>query len=85
MSPTTRPKPTRPPDTRPPSKPPEKPPEKPPRKLRHVTDEWLAESIARTRAEQGLPPKVTDPVALDQIATLHRPWLDERREQEVTS
>lgn len=45
-------------------------------RLRYVTQEWLDESIRRTRAEQGLPPKVTDPVALDAIATLVRPWLD---------
>lgn len=47
----------------------------------HVTDEWLAESIRRTRAEQGLPPKVTDPVALDAIATHVRPWLDDRQDK----
>jgi hypothetical protein len=38
-----------------------------------VTPEQLADlkaMVIRTRAEQGLPPTVEDPVALDKIATI---------------
>ena len=45
---------------------------------RCVTDEWVAESVRRTRAAQGLSATVTDPVALDQVATLVGSWFEER-------
>jgi predicted amidophosphoribosyltransferase len=38
--------------------------------------EWVAEKVRRTRAEQGLPPTVQDPVALVTAAELLRPLLE---------
>ena len=40
--------------------------------------EQISELVCRTRSEQGLPPTVTDPVALDQAASLLKPGLTER-------
>ncbi len=38
--------------------------------------EWVAEKVRRTRAEQGLPETVQDPVALATAAALLRPLLE---------
>lgn len=47
----------------------------------YVTDEWVVEAVRRTRTEQGFPPRITDPVALDKVAALVRPWLEEQQTQ----
>jgi hypothetical protein len=39
-----------------------------------VDREW----VRRTRAEQGLPPKVEDPAALAAVAVLVLPWFLEQ-------
>ena len=46
-----------------------------------VSREWITQSARRTRAEQSLPPTVTDPVVLDRVATLYGPWLDYQQER----
>lgn len=38
-----------------------------------MSDEELAEFVARSRAAQGLPPRVTDPTILRRIAALLAP------------
>jgi len=38
----------------------------------------IAVAVAESRAEQGLPPTLDDPVALDQIATLVVLAVDKR-------
>lgn len=40
------------------------------RRRRPLVDEPLAELVARSRAEQGLPPKVEDPGTLAKVATI---------------
>jgi hypothetical protein len=45
-------------------------------------DGWADRRRAETRAEQGLPPVVTDPVAITQIAASVGPWLDQQAEHE---
>jgi len=40
------------------------------------TDEELAERVARSRAEQGLPPKIEDPLVLHRIAQRMRDAAD---------
>lgn len=46
-----------------------------------VSREWITQSVRRTRAEQGLPPTVTDPVVLDRVADLIGPALDDKAAQ----
>lgn len=41
--------------------------------------EHIAALVRRTRAEQGLPPKVTDPVVLDRIIELSVDHAAERK------
>jgi hypothetical protein len=43
-----------------------------------VDPEWLDAWLARTRAEQGLPPVVEDPVALATVAALVLPYLKDK-------
>lgn len=42
-------------------------------------EQAAAKLVARTRAAQGLPPKVTDAVVLRRVAVLMRPELPARR------
>lgn len=35
-----------------------------------MTDDELSDYVAASRAKQGLPPKVTDPVTIQRIAAL---------------
>ena len=44
--------------------------------------ERLREFVARTRAEQGLPPTVEDPATLDQIAAVFRLVKDAKAGQD---
>ncbi len=55
-----------------------------PRNRVELDPEWVAETVRRTRAEQGLPPTVEDAVALAVAAALLRPLLERaaRREAE---
>lgn len=46
-----------------------------------MTTDELEEWVARSRAAQGLPPKVTDPVALARVARLIVQALDRERRQ----
>jgi hypothetical protein len=43
-----------------------------------VDREWVREWVRRTRAEQGLPPKVEDPATLAAAAVLILPWFLEQ-------
>lgn len=43
-----------------------------------VDRDWVAAWVARTRAEQGLPPVIEDRAALAAIALLARPYLIEK-------
>jgi hypothetical protein len=45
-------------------------------------DGWADRRRAETRAEQGLPPVVTDPVAITQITASVGPWLDQQAERQ---
>ena len=41
-------------------------------------DAWADARRVETRATQGLPPQVSDPVAVAQIAANVGPWLEEQ-------
>lgn len=44
--------------------------------------EWVTETVRRTRAEQGLPPTIEDPVVLQRAADLMRPWFEKRAKEQ---
>jgi hypothetical protein len=41
-------------------------------------DAWADARRVETRAEQGLPPQVDDPVVLAKVTASVGPWLDEQ-------
>lgn len=44
--------------------------------------QWVADTVARTRTEQGLhPTKAEDPLVYERTAALVGPWWDERAAQ----
>jgi hypothetical protein len=48
-----------------------------------VQRDAIREFVARTRAEQGLPPTIEDPTALDKIAAVFRLAKDSTAGQDV--
>lgn len=54
------------------------------RRGRYVPDpERIARKVAETRAAQGLPEQITDPLVFDEIAALMRPCLEQQAAEVV--
>lgn len=49
-----------------------------------MTREQMREWVTRTRAEQGLPPRVEDPAALNRIAELLRLHDDDKQRKRAS-